>query len=72
MLLMASCATTREEITEPSPVNSSAVTDLKASLTSIVGPGITGKTYTDSDGTQYNVKNVGIVEYYMKYWFTDL
>lgn len=40
-------------------------------LSTIVGAGSTGKTYNDG-GIEYNVKSVGIVDYYFKHWYTDL
>lgn len=40
-------------------------------LATIVGPGTTGKTKEDG-GVQYNVKRIGIVDYYMKHFYTDL
>ena len=40
-------------------------------LSSITGVGSTGSTYTDG-GVSYNVKSVGIVDYYFKHWYTDL
>lgn len=40
-------------------------------LSTITGPGSTGQTKEDN-GIQYNVKRVGIVDYYFKHWFTDL
>lgn len=40
-------------------------------LSTIVGNGITGKTKSDN-GVSYNMKRVDIVDYYMKFWHTDL
>jgi len=40
-------------------------------LSTIIGDGSTGKTYNDG-GVEYNVKTVGIVDYYFKHWYTDL
>lgn len=40
-------------------------------LSTIVGNGITGETKSDN-GINYNVKRVDIVDYYMKFWHTDL
>lgn len=40
-------------------------------LATIVGPGTTGKTINDN-GVQYNVKKIGIVDYYFKHFYTDL
>lgn len=40
-------------------------------LASIVGNGITYKTYNDN-GVEYNVKSVGIVDFYFNHLFTDL
>ncbi|TDE46624.1 hypothetical protein E0I26_00650 [Flavobacterium rhamnosiphilum] len=40
-------------------------------LSTITGDGSTGKTYSDG-GVLYNVKSVGIVDYYYKHWYTDL
>ena len=40
-------------------------------LSAITGDGSTGQTYSDG-GILYNVKSVGIVDYYFKHWFTDL
>lgn len=40
-------------------------------LSSITGGGSTGQTYSDGD-VLYNVKSIGIVDYYYKHWFTDL
>ncbi|MBX9807621.1 MAG: hypothetical protein K2X95_07455 [Flavobacteriaceae bacterium] len=40
-------------------------------LSTIIGPGSTGKTKNDG-GVEYNVKSVGIVDYYFKHWYTDL
>ncbi len=40
-------------------------------LSTITGAGSTGKTYNDG-GIEYNVKSVGIVDYYFKHWYTDL
>lgn len=40
-------------------------------LSTIIGPGSTGKTQNDG-GVEYNVKSVGIVDYYFKHWYTDL
>ena len=40
-------------------------------LSTITGAGSTGKTYSDG-GILYNVKSVGIVDYYYKHWHTDL
>ena len=49
-------------------------------LSTIIGNGITGQTihsngssYNGSDNNiNYNLKKIGIVDYYMKYWYTDL
>jgi hypothetical protein len=40
-------------------------------LSTITGAGSTGKTLNDG-GIEYNVKSVGIVDYYFKHWYTDL
>lgn len=40
-------------------------------LSTITGAGSTGKTQNDG-GIEYNVKTVGIVDYYFKHWYTDL
>lgn len=40
-------------------------------FSSIVGPDPGGKTVIDN-GIEYNVKSVGIVDYYYKHWHTDL
>lgn len=40
-------------------------------LSTITGAGSTGKTQNDG-GIEYNVKSVGIVDYYFKHWYTDL
>ena len=40
-------------------------------LSTITGAGSTGKTKNDG-GIEYNVKTVGIVDYYFKHWYTDL
>lgn len=40
-------------------------------LSTITGDGSTGQTYSDG-GILYNVKSIGIVDYYYKHWFTDL
>ena len=40
-------------------------------LSSITGVGSTGKVYNDG-GVEYNVKSIGIVDYYYKHWYTDL
>lgn len=40
-------------------------------LSTITGDGSTGQTYSDG-GVLYNVKSIGIVDYYYKHWFTDL
>jgi hypothetical protein len=39
-------------------------------LATIVGEGTTGQTFSDN-GVDYNVKNIGIVKYYMKHFYTD-
>lgn len=40
-------------------------------LATIVGTGTTGQTINDN-GVQYNVKKIGIVDYYFKHFYTDL
>ncbi len=40
-------------------------------LATIVGPGPIGSTVADN-GVQYNVKKIGIIEYYFKHIYTDL
>jgi hypothetical protein len=40
-------------------------------LATIVGTGTTGQTINDN-GIQYNVKKIGIVDYYFKHYYTDL
>jgi hypothetical protein len=40
-------------------------------LATIVGPGTTDKTINDN-GVQYNVKRIGIIDYYFKHFYTDL
>ena len=40
-------------------------------LSTITGAGSTGKTENDG-GIEYNVKTVGIVDFYFKHWYTDL
>jgi hypothetical protein len=40
-------------------------------LATIIGPGTTGRTINDN-GVQYNVKKIGIVDYYFKHFYTDL
>jgi len=40
-------------------------------LSTITGNGISGKTKSDN-GVNYNVKRVDIIDYYMKFWHTDL
>lgn len=40
-------------------------------LATIVGPGATSKTISDN-GVQYNVKKIGIIDYYFKHYYTEL
>lgn len=40
-------------------------------LATIVGPGTTSKTISDN-GVEYNVKRIGIIDYYFKHYYTDL
>jgi hypothetical protein len=40
-------------------------------LSTIVGPGITGKQ-KEFDGINYNVKKIGVIDYYLEHYFTDL
>lgn len=40
-------------------------------LSTITGVGSTGKTQND-EGIEYNVKTVGIIDFYFKHWYTDL
>ena len=40
-------------------------------LATIVGPGTTGHTINDG-GINYNVKRIGIIDYYFKHFYTDL
>jgi hypothetical protein len=40
-------------------------------LSTIVGPGVTGKQ-KEFDGINYNVKKIGVIDYYLEHYFTDL
>jgi len=43
----------------------------RQTLSTIVGPGITGNTISDN-GVDYNVKKIGIIDFYLKHYYTDL